>query len=189
MAPRNPINKYYNGTPREVGERILLSLPAPSLSLLSPSLPLSLSLSLSILLFLSATAVEKGSVLRLCSHSRRVPRPRSPRPRLRPRNFALLSLSLTLSVPLFRLSLTRSFSRSLARFFLRVALLFFSLSLSLSLSLRPSLHGPSALFARFLALSLVPSSFLSPHRLPFGPPSPVSPLIQRRLHFTFLVAN
>lgn len=29
-APRNPINKYYNGTPREVGaQRILLSPPPP----------------------------------------------------------------------------------------------------------------------------------------------------------------
>jgi len=35
-APRNPINKYYNGTPREVGAQyILLSPPTPT----PPSLP------------------------------------------------------------------------------------------------------------------------------------------------------
>lgn len=147
LAPRNPINKYYNGTPREVGERILRS-------------PDSLSIFPSSSLFRSSS-FRRGSGKRICptsrSHSRRVPRPRSPRPRLRPRNFALFSFA-----PLY---LSRTISLRSSLFPSAFTLLFFSLSFSRR-PLRPFRPFPR---------SLVPSSFLSPHQLPFGPPPPPRP--------------
>lgn len=84
-APRNPINKYYNGTPREVGAQyILLSPPPPTPPSLyrAPSSP-----AVIFLLLLVASRRKKDLSYVALSQSLHSSYTRSPRPRPRPRNF------------------------------------------------------------------------------------------------------
>lgn len=84
-APRNPINKYYNGTPREVGAQyILLSPPPPAPPSLyrAPSSP-----AVIFLLLLVASRRKKDLSYVALSQSLHSSYTRSPRPRPRPRNF------------------------------------------------------------------------------------------------------
>lgn len=82
-APRNPINKYYNGTPREVGAQyILLSPPTPPSLYRAPSSP-----AVIFLLLLVASRRKKDLSYVALSQSLHSSYTRSPRPRPRPRNF------------------------------------------------------------------------------------------------------
>lgn len=87
-APRNPINKYYNGTPREVGAQyILLSPPPPQPLQLSTPRPILSRAAPVIFLLLVASRRKKDLSYVALSQSLHSSYTRSPRPRPRPRNF------------------------------------------------------------------------------------------------------
>lgn len=87
-APRNPINKYYNGTPREVGaQHILLSPPPPTPPSLCRARPI-LSARRHIPPPASRASRRKKDLSYVAlSQSLHSSYTRSPRPRPRPRNF------------------------------------------------------------------------------------------------------
>lgn len=87
-APRNPINKYYNGTPREVGaQHILLSPPPPTPPSLYRARPI-LSARRHIPPPASRASRRKKDLSYVAlSQSLHSSYTRSPRPRPRPRNF------------------------------------------------------------------------------------------------------
>lgn len=162
-APRNPINKYYNGTPREVGAQyILLSPPPPTPPSLyrAPSSP-----AVIFLLLLVASRRKKDLSYVALSQSLHSSYTRSPRPRPRPRNFV--------SHPVVRHPPNHPTTHPTP--------------------LVPSPAPPTRVpFPRTPAtLSRSLSAFFSSSRSP--PPATTRPLTgpraHHRLHFTFLVAN
>lgn len=161
-APRNPINKYYNGTPREVGAQyILLSPPPPTPPSLyrAPSSP-----AVIFLLLLVASQRKKDLSYVALSQSLHSSYTRLPRPRPRPRNFV--------SHPVVRYPPNHPSNppRTVAA------------------SANPCTVPPPRASPR-LSRSL--SAFFSSSRSPPPATTRplTSPRAHHRLHFTFLVAN
>lgn len=167
-APRNPINKYYNGTPREVGaQHILLLVPT---STLVPSLPTRAPSSRPVIFILLLVASRRKKDLSYVA----LPQPLhssytrlSARPRPRPRNFVshlvVRYSSAQTPGPRFR---------------------------CLPRSRRTVRHSPGSARAP-AGVSRSLSAFFSSSR---GPPPATTrpftgPRAHHRLHFTFLVAN
>lgn len=163
-APRNPINKYYNGTPREVGAQyILLSPPPPAPPSLyrAPSSP-----AVIFLLLLVASQRKKDLSYVALSQSLHSSYTRSPRPRPRPRNFVSHSRRPAPTQPPIQPppSYRRCLRQPVCRF-----------------RAPPRLSRALALSIRLFLILLKP------------PPATTRPLTgpraHHRLHFTFLVAN
>lgn len=159
-APRNPINKYYNGTPREVGAQyILLSPPPPQPLQLSTPRPILSRAAPVIFLLLVASRRKKDLSYVALSQSLHSSYTRSPRPRPRPRNF--VSHPVVVRHPPTQ---PPSYRRRLRQ---------------------PRVPSPRATLSR--SLSAFFSSSRSP---PPATTRPLTgPRAHHRLHFTFLVAN